>query len=283
MEEVSRKRSSTLKGRWPKDFFTRLGYFKAEECSRFVMYCLPHILYEARYDVETTIGQLGTVLIEIARMFYIVSRTAGGWTEEMIGRGRMLLASWHIRSEEKLGANSSIFEHVAGVQQKIDSLSGMQLLETRERFVEADNWRPVNQLGHHFMPLFRRGYNEIFALELSDSRRRGHMFNIGAIGFPSPFPVVNDVMLASHLPSCQIRTTDTCIIREVLLPENTIAVTEIEDDLSDDDISDGNLVNESVDQFRSENISVDEEESEFRPAALSRVQVQWLKNRDELH
>ncbi|KAL3689927.1 hypothetical protein R1sor_016236 [Riccia sorocarpa] len=114
MGEVSRKRSPSLKGRWPKDFFTRLGYFKAEECSRFIMYCLPQILYEAKYDSETTIGQLGSLLIEIARMFYIAPRTAGGWTEEMIGQSKMLLASWRIRSEEKLGANGSILEHVAG-------------------------------------------------------------------------------------------------------------------------------------------------------------------------
>ncbi|KAL3694453.1 hypothetical protein R1sor_008104 [Riccia sorocarpa] len=491
MEEVTRKRSPSLKGRWPKDFFTRLGYFKAEECSRFIMYCLPQLLYEAKYDSETTIGQLGSLLIEIARMFYIAPRTAGGWTEEMIGQGRMLLASWRIRSEEKLGANGSILEHVAGAEEiiddvvrhgpshvywcygferlvsgynkvktnsgnmehtftmhyartffqqclsqrwedddglfpqqraellihsnlqfcydcsvessipgscvnwhsdgvvlvstiskakqvwdlssnypesslccmkvtmqgigvggqrrktfslsrqqtsylsrywrtsmrldsnselpsfsstykslkavllrgkifkvgdyavvaderqtplllgyewnwkKVDNLSGMQLLETRERSVEADNWRPVNQLGHHFLPLLRRGDNEILALELSDSRRREHLFNTGGIGFPPPYPIVNDVMLASHLSSCQVRTVDTCVIREVLEVVNTATVAEIEDALSDDDSLDDTLTDASV--GLSEDIPVDRGQYEFSPAALSQVQVQWLK------
>ncbi|KAL3698426.1 hypothetical protein R1sor_012502 [Riccia sorocarpa] len=434
MEEVSKKKSSSLKGRWPKDFFTRLGYFKAEECSRFIMYCLPQILYEAKYDSETTIGQLGSLLMEIARMFYIAPRTVGGWTEEMIEQGRMLLASWRIRSEEKLGANGSILEHVAvessipgscvnwhsdgvvlvstiskakqvwelssnypesslccmkvttqgigvggqrrktfnlsrqqtsylsrywrtsmrldinselpsfssiykslkavllrgkifkvgdyavvvderqtllgyewnwkvrvtklfthscgqktemffectwlynimvGDQQKVDNLSGMQLLETRERSVEADNWRPVNQLGHHFMPLLRRGDNEILALELSESRRREHLFNIGGIGFPPPYPIVNDVMLASHVPSCRVRTLDTCVIREVLEVVNTATVGETEDALSDDDSLDDTLTDASV--GLSEDIPVDRGQYEFSPTALSQVRVQWLK------
>ncbi|KAL3690068.1 hypothetical protein R1sor_016377 [Riccia sorocarpa] len=168
-----------------------------------------------------------------------------------------------------------LYNIMVGDQQKVDNLSGMQLLETRERSVEADNWRPVNQLGHHFLPLLRRGDNEILALELSDSRRREHLFNTGGIGFPPPYPIVNDVMLASHLSSCQVRTLDTCVIREVLEVVNTATVAEIEDALSDDDSLDDTLTDASV--GLSEDIPVDRGQYEFSPAALSQVQVQWLK------
>ncbi|KAL3690250.1 hypothetical protein R1sor_016559 [Riccia sorocarpa] len=50
LAEATKKKPRSFRGRWPKDPFNRLGYFKAEEYSNFVLYCVSHILYEGGYS-----------------------------------------------------------------------------------------------------------------------------------------------------------------------------------------------------------------------------------------
>lgn len=113
LAEVTRRRPKGFDGRWPKKPFERLGYFKAEEYSRFVMFCVPHILREMKIGIDSKLGQIGVLLVDIARLFYIKSRDKG-WSPENMAKGRSMLASWRVRSEEAWGPNSAILEHVAG-------------------------------------------------------------------------------------------------------------------------------------------------------------------------
>ncbi|KAL3698989.1 hypothetical protein R1sor_017011 [Riccia sorocarpa] len=122
MVEVTTAKPSSITGRWPKDIFNRLGYFKAEECSKFIIYCVPHILHELGYHTGSALYQLGLLLIQIARMFYLLHRSGDGWTADSLDRCRFALASWRIRSEELLGPNSSILEHVAGAGHMVDDI-----------------------------------------------------------------------------------------------------------------------------------------------------------------
>ncbi|KAL3689113.1 hypothetical protein R1sor_015422 [Riccia sorocarpa] len=104
-----------FRGRWPKDPFSRLGYFKAKEHTNFVLYCVPYILYVMGYVPGMVLCDLGRLVFEIARYFYISSRSETGWTEDMLNKCRMLFASWRIRHEEDVGATGSIMDHVAGM------------------------------------------------------------------------------------------------------------------------------------------------------------------------
>ncbi|KAL3690508.1 hypothetical protein R1sor_016817 [Riccia sorocarpa] len=122
LQEVTRKKPRLLHGRWPKDVFTRLGYFKAEEYTNFILYCLPHILHELDYDENSIILQLGRLVYEIGRIFYITTRSDSGWTNELLQRSRKLFASWRIRWEEGLGATASILDHVAGAGELLDDV-----------------------------------------------------------------------------------------------------------------------------------------------------------------
>lgn len=113
LAEVTQRRPRRFDGRWPNSFFSRLGYFKAEEYTRFVIYCVPHILSELKLSSQSALGAHGILLVEIARLFYLRSR-AEGWTKETIELARSLLASWRVRTEEAWGPNSAPLEHVAG-------------------------------------------------------------------------------------------------------------------------------------------------------------------------
>ncbi|KAL3686430.1 hypothetical protein R1sor_009004 [Riccia sorocarpa] len=73
LAEVTRKKPKCLKGRWPKDPLSRLGYFKAEKYTNFIIYCVPHILYEIGYEQGSVLYDLGRLVYEIARYFYIYS------------------------------------------------------------------------------------------------------------------------------------------------------------------------------------------------------------------
>lgn len=113
LDEVTARKPIGFDGRWPKAPFERLGYFKAEEFTRFILYCVPHILHEMDISVHSDLGTLGLLLVEIARLFYIRSRQEG-WTTTTLSLGRSLLASWRVRSEDAWGPNGAILEHVAG-------------------------------------------------------------------------------------------------------------------------------------------------------------------------
>ncbi|KAL3697336.1 hypothetical protein R1sor_011412 [Riccia sorocarpa] len=112
MADVTTAKPSSITGRWPRDIFTRIGYFKAEECSKFMLYCVPHILHEVGYHPDDALHQLGALLVQVARMFYLLHRSDQGWTTSMLESCKSMLASWRIRSEELLGPSSSILEHV---------------------------------------------------------------------------------------------------------------------------------------------------------------------------
>ncbi|KAL3697763.1 hypothetical protein R1sor_011839 [Riccia sorocarpa] len=113
LAEVTKKKARCLQGRWPKDPFNRLGFFKAEEYTNFILYCVPHILYEMGYEPGSILYDLGRLVFEIARYFYIASRSQTGWTEDMVNKCYMLFASWRLRHEEGVGASGSILDHVA--------------------------------------------------------------------------------------------------------------------------------------------------------------------------
>ncbi|KAL3686596.1 hypothetical protein R1sor_009170 [Riccia sorocarpa] len=90
--EATKKKPRSFRGRGPKDPFNRLGYFKAEEYSNFVLYCVPHILYEGGYKPGSVLYDLGRLVVEIAR------------------------------HEEGVGPTGSILDHVAGAGELLDDV-----------------------------------------------------------------------------------------------------------------------------------------------------------------
>lgn len=113
LQEVTAKRPKGFDGRWPSRPFDRLGYFKVEEFTRFIMFCVPYILREMGISSSSKLGSQGLLLAEIARLFYIKSREEG-WSTDTMTKARSLLASWRVRSEEAWGPNGAILEHIAG-------------------------------------------------------------------------------------------------------------------------------------------------------------------------
>ncbi|KAL3675734.1 hypothetical protein R1sor_025682 [Riccia sorocarpa] len=114
LNDVTSKKPSVVSGHWPKDVYTRIGYFKAEECSKFILYCVPHILYKLQLTPQDAVAQLGMILTDLAKMFYLGYRSDCGWTAEKVAKAKLLMASWRIRSEEYLGPNGAILEHTVG-------------------------------------------------------------------------------------------------------------------------------------------------------------------------
>lgn len=82
MAEVATNKPRNLEGHWPKHLFSRLGFFKAEY-TRFVLFCLPHILYVLDWDDSTPMGALGILVTDIARLFYLKTRQVG-WRSETL-------------------------------------------------------------------------------------------------------------------------------------------------------------------------------------------------------
>ena len=77
LSEVTSRRPKGFDGRWPKKPFDRLGYFKAQEFTRFIIFCVPHILREVGISIDSDLGMHGLLLVDIARLFYINSRYEG--------------------------------------------------------------------------------------------------------------------------------------------------------------------------------------------------------------
>ncbi|MCO5591175.1 hypothetical protein L7F22_045156 [Adiantum nelumboides] len=107
-------------GRWPRNPSKHYKMFKAEECQKFVQWCLPHVLNVVN-GISAENIQLGMLLVDVAHLFFSCSRRRG-WTAEDIKMGRSLLASWRILSEEYDGPNSSPLEHVAGSGELFDDI-----------------------------------------------------------------------------------------------------------------------------------------------------------------
>ncbi|MCO5602802.1 hypothetical protein L7F22_056941 [Adiantum nelumboides] len=100
-------------GRWPYNPSKHYKMFKAEECQKFVQWCLPQLL-NIKEGVSKPDLHLGLLLIDIAHFFFDCSRKKG-WTQHDICVCRALLLSWCILSEEHNGPNSFPLEHVAGI------------------------------------------------------------------------------------------------------------------------------------------------------------------------
>lgn len=108
-------------GRWPRNASKHFKMFKAEECQKFVQWCLPHILNVVKGISQEDV-QLGMLLIDIAHIFFECSRRKG-WSKDYIQKCRSLFLSWRILSEEYYGANSSPLEHVAGNGEILDDVT----------------------------------------------------------------------------------------------------------------------------------------------------------------
>lgn len=100
-------------GRWPYTPSKHYKMFKAEECQKFIQWCLPHILNVLHDKINEADVKIGLLLIDIAHIFFDCTREKG-WTTHDIQVCRTLLLSWRILSEEYDGPNSSPLEHVAG-------------------------------------------------------------------------------------------------------------------------------------------------------------------------
>jgi hypothetical protein len=81
------------------------------------MWCLPHVLDHLDLGLDSILGGISTMLIEVGRLFYTHSRY--GWTSQTRQNVWELLAAWHVRFEENVEPNSFSLEHVASIHFKV--------------------------------------------------------------------------------------------------------------------------------------------------------------------
>jgi hypothetical protein len=81
------------------------------------MWCLPHVLDDLDLGLDSILGGIGTMLIEVGRLFY--THSYYGWTFQTRQNVWELLTAWHVRFEENVGPNSSPLEHVASIHFKV--------------------------------------------------------------------------------------------------------------------------------------------------------------------
>lgn len=110
--EVAIPKNIINTGRWPRHPSRHYKMFKAEDCQKFIQWCLPHILNVVQGICKEDVV-IGKLLIDISHMFFECTRRKG-WTKDDIKVCRSLFLSWRILSEECDGPNSSPLEHVAG-------------------------------------------------------------------------------------------------------------------------------------------------------------------------
>jgi len=96
LQTVKKLSPTTLGARWPRSIES-LGFYKAEEYQIFVMWCLPHVLDHLNLGLNSFLGGIGAMLIEVGRLFYTHSRSKQNAWE--------LLAAWHVRLEESVRSN----------------------------------------------------------------------------------------------------------------------------------------------------------------------------------
>ncbi|CAM6118115.1 unnamed protein product [Calypogeia fissa] len=170
LSEVTARRPKGFDGRWPKKPFDRLGYFKAEEFTRFIIFCVPHILREIGIRLDSSLGILGLLLVDISRLFYIKSRDEG-WSVENMTKARSLLASWRVWSEEAGGPSGAILEHVAnepyGCKNMVMS-KGVGIGSTRKK---------KQALGTSMLTSLKQCWKDAGLLQ--DSNRDEHMSDTG--------------------------------------------------------------------------------------------------------
>ncbi|KAL3697683.1 hypothetical protein R1sor_011759 [Riccia sorocarpa] len=101
-------------------------------------------------------------------MFYLLHRSGDGWTADSLDRCRFALTSWRIRSEELLGPNSSILEHVAGAGHMVDDIIrhgpsnvywsyGFERLVTGYNKVKTNNRNMEHSFTFHYARVLRTG------------------------------------------------------------------------------------------------------------------------------
>jgi hypothetical protein len=78
LQIVKKLSPATLGARWPRSTKS-LGFYKVEEYQIFVMWCLPHVLDHLDLGLDSILGGIGAMLIEVRRLFYTHSRRYG-WT-----------------------------------------------------------------------------------------------------------------------------------------------------------------------------------------------------------
>ncbi len=96
LQTVKKLSPTTLGARWPRSIES-LGFYKAEEYQIFVMWCLPHVLDHLNLGLNSFLGGIGAMFIEVGRLFYTHSRSKQNAWE--------LLAAWHVRLEESVRSN----------------------------------------------------------------------------------------------------------------------------------------------------------------------------------
>ncbi len=69
---------TTLGASWPRSI-EFVGFYKAEDYQIFVMWCLPHVVDHLGLGMDSILGGIGAMLIEVGRPFYTHSRSYG-WT-----------------------------------------------------------------------------------------------------------------------------------------------------------------------------------------------------------
>ncbi|MCO5597525.1 hypothetical protein L7F22_051603 [Adiantum nelumboides] len=112
--------TSLCHGHWPQSPSKYFESYKADENQKFVQWCLPFVLLVVEGFPEY-VRDLGLLLVDIAHIFFKYTRDHG-WSKEAVEVAKTLLASWRVRSEESLGANSSPLKHVAGSGEILDDI-----------------------------------------------------------------------------------------------------------------------------------------------------------------
>jgi hypothetical protein len=111
--EITNSRPKNLGSRWPSGMENRLAFWKAEEYQLFIMWCLSYCIEKVCIPQTDRLYKIAQILLQIARLFFIHTRTYG-WSEESMSTARTLLSTWRIEWEEYIGPTGSILHHVAG-------------------------------------------------------------------------------------------------------------------------------------------------------------------------
>jgi len=107
---------ATLGARWPRSTES-LGFYTVKKYQIFVMWCLPHVLDHLDLGLDSILGGIGAMFIEVGRLFYTHSRSYG-WTSQSRQNAQELLVAWHVCLEESVGPNLSPLEPVAGIHSR---------------------------------------------------------------------------------------------------------------------------------------------------------------------
>jgi hypothetical protein len=80
LQTMKKLSPSTLGARWPRSTES-LGFYKVEEYQIFVTWCLPHILDDLDLGLDSILGGIGVVFIEVVRLIYTHSQSYGSTSQ----------------------------------------------------------------------------------------------------------------------------------------------------------------------------------------------------------